>query len=172
MRSYSFIEPKIKPIFSTFSKVWIGAIVLVCALLLGANSAIERYTVEFRQQAKENQRKYDDYLAKIEKIRLDIDKFKTQRDFALNIYGANDTLKTSLRNILDLVPDAMTLRDVILDKNSLKISGTTPSKETYSLLMEAPLKSIFTSTQTSFYQQKNGWYNFVSISKITEGYNE
>ena len=42
------------------------------------------------------------------------------------------------------------------------------------MLLASPLKSIFTTSHTSFFQLENGWLNFVSTSKIDnpEGYNE
>ena len=72
------------------------------------------------------------------------------------------------------MPDSVTLNNVFLDKNLLIIKGVTPSKDTYQLLMEAPLKSIFSSSSTTFYQMPNGWLNFISTNKIenSEGFNE
>lgn len=174
MRSYSFIEPKIKPIFSLFSKIWIALIICVFMFLVAINLGINFYAFKLERQSGEKQIQYNDYLNKIAQIKDTTAKLKVQRDAALEVYASNNVLKKSLHNIFDLVPDTITLSDIALEKDALKLSGVTPSKETYSLLMEAPLKSIFTSTQTNFYQQKNGWYNFTSISKIidSEGSNE
>ncbi|WP_235605098.1 hypothetical protein [Campylobacter fetus] len=64
------------------------------------------------------------------------------------------------------MPDAITLNDVYIDTNSLIVKGLTPTKDVYKLLLEAPLKSIFNSSSTTFYQLENGWFNFVSINKM------
>ena len=36
----------------------------------------------------------------------------------------------------------------------------------FNFLLAAPLKSIFHTSNTTFYLTKEGWYNFVSINKI------
>jgi hypothetical protein len=82
------------------------------------------------------------------------------------IYTRNNILKDSMQNLFDLVPDQITLKRVIIDKNSLKIYGRTPNKDTFNLLLSAPLKSIFNSSKTMFYLDSKGWYNFVSINKM------
>ncbi len=84
----------------------------------------------------------------------------------LDIYNKNAILNKSLMNLFNLVPDGVTLNSVYLDNELLKIKGVTPTKDHFKLLFEAPLKSIFAVSNTTFYQLPNGWYNFVSINKI------
>ncbi|ANE34495.1 hypothetical protein [Campylobacter hyointestinalis] len=172
--SYSFIKPKLKPIFSMFSKIWIMLIVAVVFIFFCINIAIKFGAYSLNTNSQSKQEKYDSIVLQITEVKKEIAVLTSKRDAALNIYSSNNILKKSLQNLFDLVPDSVTLNNVFLDKNLLIIKGVTPSKDTYQLLMEAPLKSIFSSSSTTFYQMPNGWLNFISTNKIenSEGFNE
>ncbi|MDO5045708.1 hypothetical protein, partial [Campylobacter sp.] len=120
---------------------------------------------------KQNYVEISNEIAKNDEITA---KLKEQRDLANEIFASNTILKQSLNNLFDLVPDSITLNEVSMSKNSLIIKGVTPNKDTYNMLLLAPLKSIFSTSNTTFYQLQNGWLNFISTNKIdnSEGYNE
>ena len=71
-----------------------------------------------------------------------------------------------MKNLFDLVPDQITLKKVEMDRNSLVLYGVTPTQDAFNFLLAAPLKSIFHTSQTTFYLSPQGWYNFVSTNKI------
>lgn len=171
---YSFIKPEPRPLFSIFSKLWISFIAIVFALFLVANAFIsfKNYSLKSRTtEFMQNQAKMNDEIVKIDEI---TEILSTQVEIANNISTSNSLLKQSLHNLFDLVPDSITLEEVHMDKNLLIIRGITPSKDVFNQLLASPLKSIFSTSNTSFYQIKNGWYGFVSTNKMDthEGYNE
>ncbi|MDY4154284.1 hypothetical protein [Campylobacter sp.] len=162
--TYSFIKPKLKPILSLFSLIWISLIGFISVVCLIVNFSIKILSYNLKEATNENQVSYDEYNRRITIIKEHIKNLNEQQDEIESILATNQALKRSLQNIYDIVPDTVTLDFVKLDKNSLEIRGQTPSKEAFTLLMEAPLKSIFTKTKTTFYQLPNGWLNFSSIS--------
>ena len=162
--TYSFIKPKLKPILSLFSLIWISLIGFISVVCLIVNFSIKILSYNLKEATNENQVSYDEYNRRITIIKEHIKNLSEQQDEIESILATNQALKRSLQNIYDIVPDTVTLDFVKLDKNSLEIRGQTPSKEAFTLLMEAPLKSIFTKTKTTFYQLPNGWLNFTSIS--------
>ena len=89
-----------------------------------------------------------------------------QKALSEEIFSNNTLLKESMKNLFDLVPDQITLKKVQMEKNSLILYGVTPTQDTFNFLLAAPLKSIFHTSNTTFYLTKEGWYNFVSINKI------
>ena len=97
-----------------------------------------------------------------------------QKALAEEIFSNNTLLKDSMNNLFDLVPDQITLKKVEMERNSLILYGVSPTQDAFNFLLAAPLKSIFHTSQTSFYLTKEGWYNFVSTNKIIEedGYSE
>ena len=174
MTSYSFIKPQKKPFFDLFSKIWlllIATSVLLFAIVnlvveLKSNSLLNETQISRQKQAqtKDQIRQTDELTALL----------KQRRDSANEIAASNAVLKQSLRNLLDLVPSSITLTEIAMDKNSLIVKGTTPSRDVYNMLLATPLKSIFNASNTSFYQLDSGWLNFISTNKtdILEGKNE
>ena len=162
--TYSFIKPKLKPILSLFSLIWISLIGFISVVCLIVNFSIKILSYNLKEATNANQVSYDEYNRRIVIIKEHTKNLSEQQDEIESILATNQALKRSLQNIYDIVPDTVTLDFVKLDKNSLEIHGQTPSKEAFTLLMEAPLKSIFTKTKTTFYQLPNGWLNFSSIS--------
>lgn len=171
-KSYSFIKPRLKPIFSLFSKIWILLIGVTLAVFLAINISINILTLSLNQKNAEISTRYDEIFTQITIAQSEFQTLTTRRDMALNIYSQNKILQKSLQNIFDIVPDSITLNRVILDQNELTLKGITPSKETFELLLQAPLKSIFSTSHTTFYQIQNGWFNFVSQNKIDEDTDE
>jgi hypothetical protein len=74
----------------------------------------------------------------------------------------NQLTKQQIKNLLDLIPDPITLEKFYIDNDKLIIYGITPTKDAYNLLMLPPLESLFAKTITTFYKLPNGWYKFKS----------
>lgn len=166
--TYSFIKPRIKPILSLFSAIWLMLIGFIFIVAIMANTAIKLISYNLDNKRVANDARYEEVTQKIEIIKENTAELKSNQRLIEEIYATNLALKRSIRNIFDIVPDTITLDYTHLDKRSLEIKGKTPSKETFLLLMEAPLKSIFSKTHTSFYQLPNGWLNFTTINKNEE----
>lgn len=174
MVKYSFIEPRKKHLFSTFSKIWILFISFISLLLIAFGIFLlikialykkDTVTTNNERVALENQiDKKDNYMEYLLR----------QKSLGEEIYSRNTLLKDSMKNLFDLVPDQITLERVIIKKDSLIMYGKTPTKDTFNFLLSAPLKSIFSTSNTMFYLTKEGWYNFVSTNKITttDGFSE
>ncbi len=174
MGSYSFIQPKPKPLLSAFSKIWISFILFVSVLLIsfGIFLLLKIHYYKIDKVNTVNERVALE--SKIAKIDTYMEYLLRQKSLGEEIYTRNTLLKESMKNLFDLVPDKITLNRVIIKKNSLIIYGRTPTKDTFNFLLSAPLKSIFTTSNTMFYLTQNGWYNFVSTNKIapTDGFSE
>jgi hypothetical protein len=91
---------------------------------------------------------------------------KEQKSQSENIYTKNIVLKDSITNLFDLVPTRITLSEAKLLENGLILYGITPNRDVYNFMLQAPLRSIFHKTYSSFYPAKNGWLHFVSTNYI------
>ena len=153
---FSFITPEPRPLLSIFSKLWLSLIGFVFVVLLVANFFIvyKNYSTKKNIEFLANEQKeLSQKIVTTDEISA---KLAVQIDSANDIFTSNSILKQSLHNLFDLVPDSITLEEV------------------FNQLLASPLRSIFTTSNTSFYQSKNGWYGFISTNKIdnSEGYNE
>lgn len=174
MTSYSFIKPQKKPIFSLFSKIWMLFISTVVLLFAAINLFVELKSGSLRNETQISKQKQDQIKEQIKQTDELTELLKQRRDSANEILASNAVLKQSVRNLLDLVPSSITLNEIAMDKNSLVVKGTTPSRDVYNMLLATPLKSIFNTSNTSFYQLDSGWLNFISTNKTDslEGKNE
>ena len=174
MTSYSFIKPQKKPIFSLFSKIWMLFISTVVLLFAAVNLFVELKSGSLRNETQISKQKQVQIKEQIKQTDELTALLKQRRDSANEILASNAVLKQSVRNLLDLVPSSITLNEIAMDKNSLVVKGTTPSRDVYNMLLATPLKSIFNTSNTSFYQLDSGWLNFISTNKTDslEGKNE
>ena len=170
----SFIAPRKKPFLSLFSKVWIAFILLTVAFLLLFNGYIAMQVGSFKEEMTRVTQKRLELERGIEEDEARIGLILRQRALSEEIFSNNTLLKESMKNLFDLVPDQITLKKVHMERNALVLYGITPTKDTFNFLLAAPLKSIFHTSQTTFYLTPQGWYNFVSVNKIIpqEGSNE
>lgn len=100
----------------------------------------------------------------LEKMKKDIVVIEKQKQFSQTIYTQNSVLKDSIANLFDLVPQRITLSQAKLLENGLILYGITPNKDIYNFMLQAPLRSIFHRTYSSFYPAQNGWLRFVSTN--------
>ena len=146
----------------------------VVLLFAAVNLFVELKSGSLRNETQISKQKQDQVKEQIKQTDELTALLKQRRDSANEILASNAVLKQSVRNLLDLVPSSITLNEIAMDKNSLVVKGTTPSRDVYNMLLATPLKSIFNTSNTSFYQLDSGWLNFISTNKTDslEGKNE
>jgi cell division protein FtsL len=166
--SYSFTKSNPKPLFAEDTKLWlmfIGAIsvlmIFFSLFLVIKATFLKKDIASIKTQIEHNSIKIADLTKKVKFI-------QKEKTLYTKIVVNNELLKDGVKNLLDLIPDPITLTNIKIEKNSLYLYGITPSKEVYNILLLPPLKSIFTQTDTNFYQMSNGWYRFESINRIKE----
>ncbi|MBN1840521.1 MAG: hypothetical protein JW802_10825 [Campylobacterales bacterium] len=162
----SFIAPRPKPFLSLFSKMWIVFIALMSLFMLMFNFYIVFEMRSFKQGMIDLTKEREMLEVKIDENDAMIGSILRQKALAEDIFSNNTLLKDSMNNLFDLVPDQITLKKVEMQKDSLILYGISPTQDAFNFLLAAPLKSIFHTSQTTFYLTKEGWYNFVSINKI------
>jgi len=163
---YSFTKPKAKPIFKEDTKLWL-IFYFISVFLFISFALFLLLKAYFYNKDTQKLNKQTIYLKQqIIKLNSQKELIYLQKTLYENIQIKNSVIKTSIKNLLDLIPDPITLDKFLLSKNELIIYGITPTKDVYNMLMLPPLESIFESTTTYFYELPNGWYKFKSINKI------
>jgi hypothetical protein len=112
-----------------------------------------------------------DIIQTREEVSLEIEDMENRISFiqkenvlSESIFTKNTVLKDSIANMFDLVPQRITLSQAKLLENGLILYGITPNKDVYNFMLQAPLRSIFHRTYSSFYPAQNGWFRFVSTN--------
>ena len=165
---YSYIKPNKKSILSPALQLLFSFFTITLFMLFLTYLFLVFKDYRFSEKSKEIEKS---------KIELDISttKMKAQITFIEKevllyerITTKNTVLKDSITNLFDLVPQRITLSEASLLKNGLILYGITPNKDVYNFMLQAPLRSIFHKTYSSFYPAKNGWLRFVSTNYIDE----
>lgn len=166
--TYSFTTQQKRPLFNLLDKIWIVlfafAIIFIFFIfaiyefrIVLTHSSISGKKEEMMQTAEQIKKNEELYLILLE-----------QSQIAAQFKEKNQNIKDSLKNLFDMTlkTSGISFDSVEQDEFALKLTGVSPTKEMFALLLETPLKSIFDETNTSYYELDNGWYRFVSVSKI------
>ncbi len=163
---YSFTAPRPKSIVSKLSKIWIFYTILSVAIIYIGGIYLRIETNIFQSDTQITE---DNMDAQDEKISI-INKNTEQLQYEINLEQINKNYNYELQNALsklfDLIPDQITITQISLEEDKLILKGITPTREIYSFLLQAPLKSIFTTSRVDFFPLPNGWFNFTSISTL------
>ena len=163
---YSYIKSRKKSIFtpemqllSVFFGITISMLFLTYFFLL-----LKDY--RFTQNRLDITSKKENVILQTNDMEKKITFIERQNILSESIFTKNTVLKDSISNMFDLVPQRITLSEAKLLENGLVLYGITPNKDVYNFMLQAPLRSIFHRTYTSFYPTKSGWTRFVSTNYI------
>lgn len=165
---YSLITPRRKKVISGEIQLALFFFMVSIAMVVGTYGYLSYKTYEFKSQHAGIGKRIESLENKTRIVEKNIENIETVVKKYETITTNNIVMKESIRNLFDLVPDKITLTRAELGAKSLVLSGITPSKETYESLLQAPLRSIFHRTYTSYYPAQNGWYHFTSTNYLDD----
>lgn len=164
--TYSFVKPRIKPILSLFSRVWLAFIVLGAAFIIGISFYYRLENNLILTQLNEKKQELTRMQNQSVQNEEEFEFLSAQKDLAYATFRDNEELKNSLNNLFELIrkTGGVRLDELKIGENSLEIKGIVPTKNMFILLLETPLKSTFDESTTTFYELNNGWYRFVNVN--------
>jgi len=163
---YSYIKPRRKSVFTEEIQLLVTFFGITLMMLFLTYGFLLYKDYSFTSQKKEKLSKEKSLKIHIKKLKLAIEKIEEEKSLSEKVYTKNTVLKDSIGNLFDLVPVRITLSRAELLKNGLVLYGITPNKDVYNFMLQAPLRSIFHRTYSSFYPAENGWLHFVSTNYI------
>lgn len=165
---YSYIRPKRKSVFTEeMQLMFLFFSITVCMLFLTYGFLLFK-DYRYGVQKEEMQTQKEQINLEIEEMKTQITFMKQKQALGEKIFTQNSILKDSITNLFDLIPERITISEAKLLKNGLIFYGITPNKDVYNFMLQAPLRSIFHETYSSFYPYENGWLRFVSTNYIEE----
>jgi Tfp pilus assembly protein PilN len=163
---YSYIEARKKSIISSEVGLVLSFFGVIFLFVIGVILYLSFKIDTFEQNKLAYEHKIKQVEYQTSKVDEDIEIIENSIQKSEEIHKKNIFFLTSIQNLLEMVPDKITLSKVELESEKLTLYGVTPTKDLYNLLLLAPLKSIFDKSYTSFYLQQNGWYKFVSYNSM------
>ncbi len=170
---YSYKNPRKKPFFSKDSILWMSFVGIVSFVLLGFGVYLYYKSSLFNGELESLEASNKVLSQSVISYEKEMKILQMQRALSSEIKSSNKLLKNSIKNLFDLVPDQIVLTRVVMRKDLLNLEGTTPTKDTYRLLLEPPLKSIFSESKVEFkFNPYIGKYIFKSVNSVShEGAN-
>jgi len=165
---YSYIKPRKKSLVTSELKLLFIFFFITIIMLFMTYIFLVYKSYSFKQEHLDIQATKKDLNVSLHKMTNDIKYIEKQIDISKKIFTQNTVLKDSITNMFDLVPERITLSEAKLLENGLILYGITPNKDVYNFMLQAPLRSIFHRTYSSFYPADNGWLFFVSKNYIDE----
>ena len=168
---YSYITPRTKTAFTAEIKLLLVFFSITFGMLFTTYLFLLFKDYNFVEDMNEIAVTQSDLSVNIEKMKDQISFVEKENLLAQRVYTQNTVLKDSIANLFDLVPQRITLSEAKLLENGLVLYGITPNKDVYNFMLQAPLRSIFHRTYSSFHPAENGWLHFVSTNYIDEELN-
>jgi len=166
---HSYKTPRKKPLFSRDSLLWILFISVIFIALVTFGSYLYYKSSGYHDKLTEVESSNKILSESVISYEKEMKILKMQNVLSQEVKSSNKLLKNSIKNLFDLVPDQITLTKVVMEKYTLHLEGTTFTKDSYRLLLEPPLKSIFNSTKVNFkFNGMIGKYEFISINNMNE----
>ena len=165
---YSYIKPRVKTIFTKDIQLLFTFFGVTIFMLFSTYAFLSFKEYRFTQEMQDIQEQKEQLRTNISKMNSMITVVEKQSLLAEKIFTKNNVLKESINNLFDLVPGRITLSEAKILQNGLILYGITPNKDVYNFMLQAPLRSIFHRTYSSFYPADNGWLRFVSTNYIDE----
>jgi len=163
---YSYIRPREKTIVTSEFKLVMSFFSVTFFMLFTTYGFLLYKNYSFIKNKKEVVYEIIDLNQSIFSMRNEIAFIENEKELATSIFTHNSVLKESIANLFDLVPEQITLSKATLLKNGLILQGITPNRDVYNFMLQAPLRSIFAQTYSSFYPASNGWLFFVSKNYV------
>jgi hypothetical protein len=165
---YSYIKPRKKSLLTPEMKLLFAFFSMSIIMLLGTYSFLLYKDMMFVQEKQDIAIKIQDLKNNIKDMEEKIAYIEQQNNTSAKIFTQNSVLKDSIKNLFDLVPQRITLSQAKLLENGLILYGITPNKDIYNFMLNAPLRSIFHRTYSSFYPAEGGWLKFVSTNYMDD----
>ncbi|WP_373034975.1 hypothetical protein [Sulfurimonas sp.] len=165
---YSYISPRKKNVISSELQLLFSFFGITLFMLFLTYFFLVFKDYRFEQNTQEIIQKRAEVESNIVNMKKQITFIEKEVLLCERINTKNTVLKDSIANLFDLVPQRITLSEASLLKNGLILHGITPNKDVYNFMLQAPLRSIFNRTYSSFYPAPNGWLKFVSTNYIDE----
>ncbi|MDD5400447.1 MAG: hypothetical protein PHQ93_04595 [Sulfurimonas sp.] len=163
---YSYINPRKKTIFTKEIQLLFIFFSVTLFMLFSTYAFLIFQDNRFTQEMTDIKSQKNEYRTNIPKMENQIAAIEKQISLSEKIFTKNIVLRDSINNLFDLVPNRITLTEAKIMENALILYGITPNKDVYNFMLQAPLRSIFHRTYSSFYPADNGWLRFVSTNYI------
>ncbi len=146
------------------TKVWVFYMCLSLCLIWGLAYFLRHYTKATNRATDVYQIEGNIYNHRDKRLKQEILQVAQAVQSIKDKSAYTTNIKESVKGILSIIPDVITIQSITIDYSSLTIKGIVPSKDTFKATLQQRLDAIFENSHTEFTPLKNGWLRFVSTN--------
>ncbi len=166
--TYSFTKATSKHVLKPATKIWAFYFVLAFGILIvfKVNLLLQ---IESLKESQESMKAEQELIAnKTASLEKEGERLHYELGIASQITNRDEKLRTQIKNIIDMIPQGIQISEIKFDNNVLFMRGITISRELFETSLQSQLRTIYTTSNASFYELSSGWLNFESISKTAD----
>ncbi|BCZ19267.1 Membrane protein [Helicobacter sp. NHP19-012] len=169
---FSYSKPFPKHMLDLLAKIWLFYILLSMGVVYGLTYLLQKYIEITKSRTEISQVQGRIYSHESHYVQERIEHTRQALKSAQSKASHITSTKDSIRGILEIIPDSITINSITIDYSSLVLKGVVPSKEVFKRTIQQRLNSIFENSNVKFYPLSNGWFSFVSINSSVLPYIE
>ena len=163
--TYSFTKATPKHVLKPATKIWAFYFILAFGIMIAFKIQILLQIENLKETQNAAKAEQERIVQKTKSLEQESERLYYELGVTQKITNRDEKLRMQIQNIIAMIPQGVQISTIKFDNNQLFIQGTTISKELFETSLQSQLRTIYASSNASFYELPSGWFNFESISQ-------
>lgn len=163
--TYSFTKATSKHVLKPATKIWIFYFILAFGILIIFKVQLLLQVQNLKETQELAKAEQERIIQTTKDLEQASERLYYELEVAQKINVRDEKLRMQIQNIIAMIPQGVQITTIRFENNQLFMRGTTISKELFETSLQSQLRTIYASSNTSFYELSSGWLNFESISQ-------
>ncbi|WP_104718388.1 hypothetical protein [Helicobacter trogontum] len=163
--TYSFTKATSKHVLKPATKIWIFYFILAFGILIIFKVQLLLQVQNLKETQELAKAEQERIIQTTKDLEQASERLYYELEVAQKINVRDEKLRMQIQNIIAMIPQGVQITTIRFENNQLFMRGTTISKELFETSLQSQLRTIYASSNASFYELSSGWLNFESISQ-------
>lgn len=167
--TYSFTKATPKHVLKPATKIWTFYFVLAFAVMIAFKVELLLQIENLKETQDATKEEQERIVQQTKALEQESSRLYYELGVTQKIANRDEKLRMQIQNIIAMIPQGVQISTIRFDNNQLFIHGTTISKELFETSLQSQLRTIYSTSNASFYELPSGWFNFESVSQTLAG---
>lgn len=163
--TYSFTKATSKHVLKPATKIWIFYFILAFGILIIFKVQLLLQVENLKETQELAKAEQERIIQTTKDLEQASERLYYELEVAQKINVRDEKLRMQIQNIIAMIPQGVQITTIRFENNQLFMRGITISKELFETSLQSQLRTIYASSNASFYELPSGWLNFESISQ-------
>lgn len=163
--TYSFTKATSKHVLKPATKIWAFYFILAFAVMIVFKVQLLLQIENLKEVQNAAKAEQERVIQKTKSLEKESNRLYYELGVTQKIADRDKKLRMQIQNIIAMIPQGVQVSMIKFDNNQLFIQGITISKELFETSLQSQLRTIYASSNASFYELPSGWFNFESVSQ-------